>query len=187
MYQLLYWIYLFNTGVLLNHGFNEVFWQQNPDWSKNKSGKSRYIVIQLSLVLVLIYGYFLLKYNLPDHPGTPLIFGLGSFAGMIHYLLLIRNKRKLRQIFLKLWFFLIFLIISIPLYFLVEQGLILIKENETMGFLLSCIWAIIGLVIIMESYTYKNYKRAYALFTLALIFQLLLSLYPIIRTIFWKS
>lgn len=186
MAQLLFWIYLFNTGVLLNHSFNEVFWQQNPDWSKNQLAKSRYLLMQLSLVFVLIYGYLILTNRLSENPATLMIFGIGSFIGIIHYLLTVKGRRKTGQLLTKAGIYVIFLVINFPLYFLAEEGLLLLKDNHSSGFLFSFLWAVGGIILInvnKRSFLEKKYKTKYILFTAIITLQMCLSLCLIVRNL----
>lgn len=190
MVQLLFWIYLFNTGVLLNHSFNKVFWRQNPDWSKNRLAKSRYLLMQLSLVFVLIYGYFVLTDRLSENPVTLMIFGIGSFIGIIHYLLTVKGRRKTEQLLIKVGIYAIFLVINFPLYFLAEEGLLLLKDNHSSGFLFSFLWAVGGIILIIAnkgSYLVKRYKTKYILFSAIIILQMCLSLCLIIRNLAGQS
>lgn len=96
MSETLFWIYLINSVLLINHEIDSAYWKE-WDLFKLPGGVTGFLIIHFPLLFLILYGLILLF----QHSFTGLIFSLAlSFAGMfaftIHVLLLKEAKMNLK-------------------------------------------------------------------------------------------
>jgi len=96
MYKILFWLYLFNSVLLINHEIDSAYWKE-WDLFKLPGGITGFLVIHLPLVFLILYGLILVC----QHSFAGLIFSLvlsfaGVFAFTIHMLFIKKGRNEFK-------------------------------------------------------------------------------------------
>jgi hypothetical protein len=97
MYEnLLFWIYLINAVILINHEIDSAYWQEwkliKPD---EKNGINGFLILHFPMLFIILLGLVLIY----DHKFAGLIFSLilsagGLFAFFFHFYHLSKGKQE---------------------------------------------------------------------------------------------
>jgi len=96
MFEILFWIYLLNSVLLINHEIDSAYWRE-WDLFKLPGGITGFLVIHLPLVFLVLYGLILVS----QHSFAGLIFSLflslsGMFAFGIHLFFIKKGRSEFR-------------------------------------------------------------------------------------------
>lgn len=96
MFEILFWIYLFNSVLLINHEIDSAYWKE---WVlfKLPGGITGFLVIHFPLLFLVLYGLILVF----QHSVAGLIFSLslsltGMFAFAIHLFFIKKGRNEFR-------------------------------------------------------------------------------------------
>jgi hypothetical protein len=97
MWELLLWIYLANSVLLITHEIDSAYWKE---WElfRLPGGLTGFLLVHLPLVAVILYGLVLVSRQSPT--GLILSFLLclgGLFAFTIHITFIARGRREFRM------------------------------------------------------------------------------------------
>ncbi len=90
MFEILFWIYLINSVLLINHEIDSAYWKE-WDLFKLPGGITGFLIIHFPLLFLILYGLILVF----QHAFAGLIFSLVlSFAGMFAFTIHISFIKK---------------------------------------------------------------------------------------------
>ena len=96
MFEVLFWIYLVNSVLLINHEIDSAYWKE---WTlfKLPGGIAGFLLIHLPLVFLVLYGLILVF----QHSFAGLIFSLvmsiaGIFAFTVHMLFIKKGRTEFK-------------------------------------------------------------------------------------------
>jgi multisubunit Na+/H+ antiporter MnhC subunit len=101
--NLLFWIYVINATILINHEIDSAYWQEwkllNPD---NKNGINGFIILHIPMIMLILLGLILLY----DQKLSGLIISLilsagGIFAFFFHYYHLRKGRPEFNSVLSK--------------------------------------------------------------------------------------
>lgn len=112
MLEILFWIYLVNSVLLINHEIDSAYWKE-WDLFKLPGGITGFLLIHFPLIFLILYGLILVF----QQSCAGLIFSLvlsvaGIFAFVIH-MLFIKKGRKEFKVPISLFILISILIVSI--------------------------------------------------------------------------
>lgn len=94
MFNILFWIYLVNAILLINHEIDSAYWKE---WNlfKLKMGISGFILIHFPLLFIVLYGMVLVYENLFAGLIASLLIGFsGLFAFFVHMYFLQKGREE---------------------------------------------------------------------------------------------
>jgi len=94
MYNILFWIYLINSVLLINHEIDSAYWKE---WNlfKLKMGISGFLLLHFPLLLLVLYGMVLVYENLFTGLIVSLLIGFsGLFAFFVHMYFIRKGKEE---------------------------------------------------------------------------------------------
>ena len=94
MYELLFWIYLLNAVVLINHEIDSAYWKEWELFGL-PGGVTGFLLLHFPLLLIILYGLVLVRQG----SGTGLVFSLilaagGIFAFGVHTWFIRRGREE---------------------------------------------------------------------------------------------
>lgn len=101
--NLLFWIYLINSVILINHEIDSAYWQEwkliNPD---DKNGINGFLILHIPMLFAILIGLVLVY----DHKIAGYIISLflsagGLFAFVFHYYHLHKGKQEFNTLISK--------------------------------------------------------------------------------------
>ena len=101
--ELLFWIYLINAVILINHEIDSAFWQEwklfNP---KDENGINGFLIIHFPMLFAILYGLVLVDKGLLTGFVISLLLGLsGIFAFFFHFYHLRKGRQEFNTLLSK--------------------------------------------------------------------------------------
>lgn len=96
MWELLFWTYLVNSVLLINHEIDSAYWKE---WElfRLPGGLTGFLLIHLPLIAAILYGLVLVHQRSLAGLVLSLVLSLGGvFAFGIHTLFIARGRREFR-------------------------------------------------------------------------------------------
>lgn len=96
MFETLFWVYLINAVLLINHEIDSAYWQE-WDLFKLPGGITTFLIIHFPLIFLILYGLILVF----QHSFTGLLFSLilssaGMFAFVIHVFFIKKGRNEFK-------------------------------------------------------------------------------------------
>ena len=96
MYDLLFWLYLVNAVLLINHEIDSAYWKE-WDLFGLKGGISGFLISHFPLIFIVLFGLV----EVSNHTFTGMILSLllslaGIFAFSIHMMFLAKGRKEFR-------------------------------------------------------------------------------------------
>lgn len=121
--DLLFWIYLINAVILINHEIDSAYWQEwkliNPN---DKNGIKGFLIIHFPLLFIILLGLVLVY----DHKFSGMIISLilsagGLFAFFFHFYHLRKGKPEFNTMISKAMIVSTFVISLFQIYLTIQQ------------------------------------------------------------------
>jgi hypothetical protein len=101
--NLLFWIYLINSIILINHEIDSAYWQEwkliNPD---HKNGINGFLILHFPMLFTILFGLVLVYEGKPAGMIISLILSAGGlFAFFFHFYHLRRGRQEFDTIISK--------------------------------------------------------------------------------------
>lgn len=105
--NLLFWIYLINSVILINHEIDSAYWQEwkllNP---KNENGITGFLILHLPMLFVILLGLVLVyEYKFAGYIISLILSGSGLFAFVFHSYHLRKGRQEFNTVISKVLIF----------------------------------------------------------------------------------
>jgi uncharacterized membrane protein len=121
--DLLFWIYLINAVILINHEIDSAYWQEwkllNP---KQTDGINGFLIMHLPLLFVILLGLVLVyDHRLSGYIISLILAASGLFAFVFHFYHLRKGKPEFNTMVSKVMIVSTFVISVIQVYLTIRQ------------------------------------------------------------------
>jgi hypothetical protein len=121
--DLLFWIYLINATILINHEIDSAYWQEwkliNPN---DKDGIKGFLIIHFPLLFIILLGLVLVYDNKFSGMIISLILSAcGLFAFFFHFYHLRKGKPEFNTVISKVMIVSTFLVSLFQIYLTIQQ------------------------------------------------------------------
>ena len=93
MFGVLFWIYLINSVLLINHEIDSAYWEE-WDLFKLRGGVTGFLLMHLPLTFLILYGLILVFQRSWSGLIFSLLLGLGGLFAFIIHLVFIKKGRS---------------------------------------------------------------------------------------------
>jgi len=105
--NLLFWVYLINSVILINHEIDSAYWQEwkllNP---KNENGITGFLILHLPMLFVILLGLVLVyEYKFAGYIISLILSGSGLFAFVFHSYHLRKGSQEFNTVISKVLIF----------------------------------------------------------------------------------
>lgn len=119
----LFWIYLINAVILINHEINSAYWQEWKLINMNdKFGSKGFLIIHFPLLFLILFGLVLVfEHRFSGYVISLILASSGLFAFFFHFYHLRKGKSEFNTIISKAIILATFLISVIQIYLTIKQ------------------------------------------------------------------
>ncbi len=94
--NLLFWVYLINSVLLINHEIDSAYWQEwkliNP---KDENGINGFLILHIPMIFAVLLGLVLVyDYNFAGYIISLILSGSGLFAFVFHFYHLRKGRQE---------------------------------------------------------------------------------------------